>query len=94
MVRCGAPIPKLGVLFSVQYICEERKIKTPFKDGLPGLFLKCTGNKHDNYFFLSVIFSYVEGERWFNNFIARHDELTYKKKNISAKRERRLQRHV
>lgn len=74
MARCGAPIPKFGVLFSVQYrpICAERKIITPFKNGLPGLFLKCAVSKHDDFLLFSECHFVlcIEGEKWFNNFIA------------------------
>lgn len=36
MCRGGAPIPKKGLLFSVQHLCKMKDIKTPFKDGMPG----------------------------------------------------------
>lgn len=36
IARRGAPIPKLGLLFSVRHLCQERGIKNPFKDDLPG----------------------------------------------------------
>ncbi len=80
MCRNGCPLPKERLLYSVEHLLAEKHLENPFRNGMPGQWLYQPSNKTEMVScYNSRLPSISLGNKWFNNFIDRHAELSYKK---------------